>query len=177
VKLTLKLLFVAAITLGFGVSVRWLAGACGPRSAGFAFLVVWLIMCWLALVSFTFPFRLPASYYALRPGERDGRRYERLGVLVAKHLLRRGPLHWLNPKLHFPSVLDAQGLAKVEERMRRAETDHVYMFLAVLLVIGHAIVRGWWDAAGWTLLFDILVNGYPVMLQRYNRGRLAAREG
>jgi hypothetical protein len=61
--------------------------------------------------------------------------------------------------------------------MRRAETDHVYMFLAVLLVIGQAIVRGWWDAAGWTLLFDILVNGYPVMLQRYNRGRLAAREG
>lgn len=58
--------------------------------------------------------------------------------------------------------------------MRSAETNHVMMFLVVMLVIAHAIVRGWWDAATWTLLFNILINGYPVMLQRYNRGRLTS---
>jgi len=172
-KLALKILLVAAVTGAFGALLLWLARACGPRSAGFAFLLVWLIMCWVALVSLTFPLRLPPAYYALRPGERDGRRYERLGVLVAKRLLRRGPLHWLTPRLHFPRVRDAQGLAKLEAGMRRAETDHVYMFLVVVAVIVHAIVRGWWDAAAWTLLFNVLINGYPVMLQRYNRGRLA----
>jgi hypothetical protein len=174
VRLAFKSVLVAAETFAFYALLRWLAGACGPRSAAFAFLLVWSIMCWVALVSMAFPLRLPASYYELRPGERDGRRYERLGVLIAKRVLRRAPLHWLNPKLHFPPVRDAQGLAKVEARMRRAETDHVFMFLAVVPVIGHAIVRGWWDAAAWTLLFDILINAYPVMLQRYNRGRLAA---
>lgn len=58
--------------------------------------------------------------------------------------------------------------------MRTAEADHVVMFLVTLLPIGHALVRGWWDAAAWTLLFDVLINAYPVMLQRYNRGRLVS---
>jgi hypothetical protein len=31
---------------------------------------------------------------------------------------------------------------------------------------------GWIDAALWILLFNIVFNGYPVMLQRYNRLRL-----
>jgi hypothetical protein len=31
--------------------------------------------------------------------------------------------------------------------------------------------------AGFTLLFDIVLNGYPVMLQRYNRAMLARRFG
>lgn len=35
--------------------------------------------------------------------------------------------------------------------------------------------RSWWSAAGWTLLFNVVVNGYPVMLQRYNRALLHKR--
>jgi hypothetical protein len=150
-----------------------LARACGPRSVGFAFLLVWLTMCWVTLVLSAFPLRLPAAYYDLRPGERDGRRYERTGVLVAKRVLRRGPLQIFNPQLRLPPVRDAQSLAKLDAAMRSAETNHVVMFLVVMLVVAHAIVRGWWDGAAWTLLFNLLINGYPVMLQRYNRGRLA----
>ena len=58
--------------------------------------------------------------------------------------------------------------------MRAAETNHVIMLLCGVIVMAHAVVRGWWDAAAWTLLFNILINAYPVMLQRYNRGRLAS---
>lgn len=129
-------------------------------------------MCWVTLVLLAFPLRFPATYYQLRPGERDGRRYEIVGVLVAKRVLRRWPLRIFNPKLHLPSVRDAQGLAKLDAAMRAAETNHVVMFVFVSLAIAHAIARGWWDAAAWTLLFNVLINAYPVMLQRYNRGRL-----
>jgi hypothetical protein len=45
----------------------------------------------------------------------------------------------------------------------------------MLGVVINAAVRGWWIAAGLTLLFDVLMNGYPVMLQRYNRALLYAR--
>ena len=173
-RLALKIVMVAALTFAFGALLIFLARACGPRSAGFAFLLVWLSMCWVTLVLAAFPLRLPAAYYELRPGERDGRRYEKIGVLVAKRILRRGPLRIFNPKLHLPSIRDAHGLAKLDAAMRSAETNHLIMFLVVMLVIAHAIVRGWWDAAAWTLLFNILINVYPVMLQRYNRGRLAS---
>ena len=171
--LAARSLLVAGLTAAFGVLLAWLARACGPQSVGFAFLLVWLSMCWVSLVFRAFPVRFPASYYELRPAERDGHRYQRLGVLVAKRLLRRGPLHLLNRKVHFPAVLDAAGLAKLDGDMREAETNHVIMFLVVVLAIGHALVRGWWSAAAWTLLFNVVINVYPVMLQRYNRGRLA----
>jgi hypothetical protein len=175
-RLALKVVVAAALTFAFGALVAWLAGACGPRGAAFAFLLVWLIMCWATLVLRLFPARLPSTYYQLSPGERDGRRYERLGVLVAKRLLRRGPLRLFNPTLRLPEIPDARSLARLDEAMRLAETNHAIMFLIVLPVIAHAIVRGWWDAAAWTSLFNLLINLYPVMLQRYNRGRLA-REG
>ena len=42
-----------------------------------------------------------------------------------------------------------------------------------LVVVGHAVLRGWWAPAAWTLLFDVVLNGYPVLLQRYNRALLA----
>jgi hypothetical protein len=171
-KLGLKIVFVGGLTLGLGALLSWLGGALGPRSAGFAFLLVWLIMCWVTLVLRPFPVRLPAAYYRLRPGERDGRRYELLGVRVAKRLLRRGPMRIFNPKLRLPESRDAESLARLDAAMRHAETNHVIMFLVVVLVIVHAVARGWWDAAAWTLLFNIVINAYPVMLQRYNRARL-----
>ena len=107
-ELALKFVAVAALSLVFGVTFRWLAHACGPRSAGFAFLLVWLSMCWVTLVLRAFPFLLPATYYDLRPCERDGRHYEMVGVLVAKRILRRGPLQFFNPRLHLPRVSDAR---------------------------------------------------------------------
>jgi hypothetical protein len=33
------------------------------------------------------------------------------------------------------------------------------------------------NGAGWTLLFTVIGNGYPAMLQRYNRALLAQRFG
>jgi hypothetical protein len=142
VRFALKILVVAALSLGFGALLIWLAHVCGPRSAGFAFLLVWLTMCWVTLALLAFPLRFPATYYQLRPGERDGRRYEIVGVLVAKRVLRRWPLNIFNPNLHLPRVRDAQSLAKLDAAMRTAETNHVATFLVVLLAIAHAIVRG-----------------------------------
>jgi hypothetical protein len=56
--------------------------------------------------------------------------------------------------------------------MRDAEASHFILLVATLGVVAHAVARGWWGAAVWTLLFDVLLNGYPVMLQRYNRALL-----
>jgi hypothetical protein len=59
--------------------------------------------------------------------------------------------------------------------MKDAEASHVVLLVAMLGVVLNAAARGWWVAAGLTVLFDVLMNGYPVMLQRYNRVLLSAR--
>jgi len=149
----------------------------GAASAAFAFLVVWAPMAWLGIVSRVVPVRLPARYHELRSAERDGRVYERLGVRVAKRLLRRGPLAAFNAGLHLPAEPTPERLAGLDQRMREAEASHAVLFVATLPVVVDAAAHGWWTAASLTLIFDVLMNGYPVMLQRYNRARLQARFG
>jgi hypothetical protein len=59
--------------------------------------------------------------------------------------------------------------------MRDAEASHSILFVATCGVVVHAAARGWWTTCLLTLLFDVLINGYPVMLQCYNRALLHRR--
>jgi hypothetical protein len=170
-------LLVAAVTVAVIVLLGWSLRSFGPRSAWFALAVVWLPMTWLGTLSRVITPRLPDGYHRLRRFEADGRVYELVGVRIAKSILRRGPLSWFNPDLHLPPQRTADQLARLEQRMRDAEASHAILLALTLTVVVHAAARGWWVAAGLTLLFDVLVNGYPVMLQRYNRARLAQRFG
>ena len=61
-------------------------------------------------------------------------------------------------------------LAAWKQATREAETGQPLVFVLVLLLAGYAAGQRWVGTAGW--LLDILINGYPVMLQRYNRARI-----
>ena len=170
-----KLSALGAATVVSSSVLIWSALTLGAASVWFAFVVVWVPMVAVGLLSRVVQFRLPDRYHALRTFERSGRMYERLGVRGVKWLLRRGPLAVFNPDLHLPTERTPGNLEHLAQRMRDAEASHAVLFVATLAVVGHAVLRGWWSAAVWTLAFDVLMNGYPVMLQRYNRARLAGR--
>ena len=164
---------IATVLLG-GVLV-WAGSTFGVASVTFAFAVNWLVMCWMGIVSRLYPPRLPERYFAIRPFERTGRLYGVLGVRAIKLVVRRGPLHWFNPHLRLPAEPTAERLRRLEGRMREPETAHVWLFGIMLVVVGHALARGWWPAAAWTMVFNVVLNVYPVMLQRYNRRWLLGR--
>jgi hypothetical protein len=168
-------LLVTGATGIAGALLAWSLRAFGPRAFAFAFLVVWLPMVWLGLVSRVVVPRLPERYHRLRGFERDGHLYELVGVRVVKGLLRRGPFAAFNPGLHLPAERTPKNLARLDQRMRDAEASHFILLVLTLAVVVNALVRRWWSAAASTLVFDILMNGYPVMLQRYNRALLAKR--
>jgi hypothetical protein len=177
-----KALLVAGVTIGMAALMAWTLRVFGARSVWFALLVVWLPLGWFALLGRVLVLRrpvlrLPARVHALRPVERDGRVYELLGIRVAKWMLRRGPLAVFAPDLHLPAERTPATVARLDEQMRQAEAIHEILLVVTLAVVVNAAVRGWWDAAGWTLLFTVLANVYPAMLQRYNRARLAQRFG
>lgn len=177
-----KALLVAGVTLGMAALMAWALRVFGARSVWFALVVVWLPLGWFALLGRILALRrpvlrLPARVHALRAVERDGHVYELLGVRVAKRLLRRGPLAVGAPDLHLPAEPTPASLAVLDERMQQAEAIHEMLLVATLAVAVNAAARGWWDAAGWILLFNVLFNVYPAMLQRYNRALLARRFG
>jgi hypothetical protein len=162
---------VVALVVGLIAAERWF----GASSGWFAFVVVWWPMAWVGTMSRLVQLRLPERYHALRRFEDGGRVYERLGVGAAKAVLKRPPFAWFNPGLHLPRERTPVELERLAQRMRDAEASHALLFVLTFCVVAHALARGWWLAAGLTLLFDVVMNGYPVMLQRHNRARLAAR--
>ena len=68
--------------------------------------------------------------------------------------------------------MSMSALRNLDSEMRKAETGHMLIFLVMLFFIVYALFNGWFDAVGWILLFNIIINGYPIMLQRYNRIKL-----
>lgn len=156
--------------------IAWTWRAFGPGSRRFAFVAVWAPMAWLGTISRIVTPRLPERYHRLRPFEQGGARlYELAGVRLAKAALRGGPIARFNPDLHLPAEPTPERIAHLDQRMRDAESSHAILFVATAGAAAGAAGRGRWRAARWMLVWNVVMNGYPVMLQRYNRGRLAAR--
>jgi hypothetical protein len=82
---------------------------------------------------------------------------------------RRGPLAIFSPTLRFPKDQTLSAWQHLDHEMCKAETGHVLSFMLMFLFIGYALLRSWFDAAAWLLAFNVLINGYPIMLQRYYR--------
>jgi hypothetical protein len=164
---------VAAVALG--LVLWWAVASLDPDGVWFAFVVVWAPMTALGTVSHVVPLRLPERFHRLRSFEGDGLAYERLGVRTVKRLARRGPISWFNPGLHLAPDRDAASLARLDSKMREAEASHAILFVLGLVTAFVLGGFGWIAGAIWVVVFDVLLNGYPVMLQRYNRALLARR--
>ena len=52
------------------------------------------------------------------------------------------------------------------------EAGHLVIFVVISGITVWTLVSGWWNAAGWLLLFNVLHNGYPVLSMRQFRARL-----
>ncbi len=142
----------------------------GPFSA---LLINWIAMSWVAIVGQFINFSFGPDYYRPKPFEQKGQVYERLGVRLFKKLVRRGPLSIFSPTLRMPKDKTTTALRNLENEMRKAETGHVVILVIMLLLTVYPLLQGWLDTVFWMVLFNALINGYPIMLQRYNRIKLA----
>ncbi|NOX60500.1 MAG: hypothetical protein GXP42_00900 [Chloroflexi bacterium] len=156
------------ITLFFAILIVFFANQVGLRTLGFAFWVNWFLMFWTHLLMKTTPVRFPAGYYEPRPFEKDI--YRLLGVALAKKIYSRAP----NPAFAEAALENPieKRLRSLERAMIDAETAHLMIFIIVGMIMLYALAQAWWDAAAWLFLFNMLFNGYPVMVQRYNRMRI-----
>jgi hypothetical protein len=165
------------VTIGFGVIVVWIARSYG-RTVRFAFGVNWILMAWAILLGRILQSqdgawdglsrRLPASYYATRPFEKDGRVYNYLGVRWYQRLLR--PVLWSMNPAHLRS--QQGGRQTMIRATQNPEAGHLLIFVVITGIMSWALVNGWWSTAAWLLLFNLLHNGYPVLSVRQVRARL-----
>jgi hypothetical protein len=63
-------------------------------------------------------------------------------------------------------------LVRTELTTKGAEICHGATFILAFSVALFCLAVGWVSAAVWTLVFNMALNGYPVILQRSNRWRI-----
>lgn len=169
-KVVNRIFVVLGATVALVLSVIWFTHVVGFWSWASAFCATWFVIVWLATLHLLMRLRFPEWYYQPKNFDKFGRVYELLGVLFFRKLVRRGPLHIFAPKYQYSGRREL--LPLLEQETRTAEAIHMFAFFASLLLVAYALYYGWFDSVGWLLLFNVLLNVYPVMLQRYNRVRL-----
>jgi hypothetical protein len=122
------------------------------------------------------PALLPAGYFGPWEGWRSARLYEALGVRRFKRFTTNGDLvnRWLrrqNPRHRV--VRDAESATAWAVQARSAERHHLVFLLMGLASAGYALSIGWRVWAASLAATNLVFNVYPILLQRYNRLRIA----
>jgi ABC-type multidrug transport system fused ATPase/permease subunit len=119
------------------------------------------------------------SYYHIKKFERDGTVYEKMGIKAFKKILlsfaenKRKQVPFQNYFLKEKSI---EGMKQFEKLSRKSERSH--LFIALIMFVYIIWIAFSMDSflnivfLLFFLLFNILVNIYPICLQRYHRIRI-----
>jgi len=131
----------------------------------------------LAMPACLFALRLPDAWFRPRAWELDGRVYEWLGIRQFNWLVMDGNgenrrIRRICPE--YRRYATAAGLRQLERGTRPAEIVHWTLLLASLPPLVFAVVIGELPYVAYFGLGNILVNLYPIGLQRALRARASA---
>jgi hypothetical protein len=130
----------------------------------------WLISITIAFVSSAIFFKVNPTRFSLARWEKEGEIYDRAGIRTFRWVLFHSPLGWINPNFHLRgSRADCDRLLR---ELNSGEGVHwltcvVSVVLAISYLLHHHAVYGYV-----MLLVRIPFDLYPIMLQRWNRGRV-----
>ena len=118
---------------------------------------------------------LPDRYFRIHRFERSGRLYERLGVLVFRKFAPNGDFanRWERRKdPSFRLIRFRKSAIAFIVRTRQSERGHIVLLALGAVSAAYAWSVGWHGWAAYLTAGNVLVNLYPVLLQRYTRGRI-----
>lgn len=99
--------------------------------------------------------------------------YERFGVLWYRRILLATPIRSFNTDIRFSTNRSIEALVSVKKHMTNAELAHWIGFAAMLTVTVAVLWFRGFELALAHLIFNVIGNLYPCLLQQYNRLRLS----
>jgi len=168
----MSLVYLAPLLLFWGA-------AFGPlRPDGFPPVPTWMslagaLVCtvagWLAT-------RVGERYYVLRAFEDHGRLYSRFGIRWVRRFITNGDVINQFVRARHPGYRPSGGrggLVAFEAGTRTAEVGHLMFFVAGSATAAFAAAIGVPGWAGVISVGNVIANVLPILLQRYNRGRVS----
>lgn len=134
----------------------------------FSWTLNFILMAWFTFVASQLDLKLDSDYFSIKSFEKEGKIYKYFGVHFYRKLLVMTGWEKLNRQKN-PVKNKLSSLKIREYETRSSEFGHTIIALIVLIVT--FVVSGSWNDAKWLIITNILLNIYPVMLQRFNRPR------
>lgn len=166
---SLKLAFIILITIVLTYAVSYYFDM---QSFSFAWILNFLLMGCVLYYTETLQSPLTSRYYEEKAWEKRGKIYEYLGINIFRKLLVWIGWEKLNKKSN-PVEKNTQTLLQLHYRTKQSELGHVIIFIIVLGINTFVAFRYGFNKSLWLLALNILLNLYPILLQRYNRPRIA----
>jgi nitrate reductase NapE component len=164
----IKFFLVLAIVAFILVSVALWKGL-------YSFVFAWILnlMLMMAILEFTKTFKpkLLSTYYNTRTWEADGRLYKWFGVNWFRKLMVWIGWEKLN-KAANPVNKSLAALNHLEYNTRKSEFEHSILFFIILALTLFVGFYYGFKQTIWLLFLNVLLNAYPVFVQRFNRPRL-----
>ncbi|MBF8964129.1 hypothetical protein I0P70_12815 [Pontibacter sp. FD36] len=164
----LSTFFISLFAVSTIVVVAYLLGV---TSFSFAWVLNFMLMMAVSSIMQTLKPKLTAKYFECKQWEADGKVYRWLGVHIFRKLLV-----WIGwEKLHKaanPVKKDLGALKQLEYNTRQSDFGHLVIFFIVLAVTFFVAYQYGLQQSLWLVFLNVVLNIYPIMVQRYNRPRL-----
>jgi hypothetical protein len=161
---------LAIFTAGALYSIQGLVSPPHGNPLVWAIAISWLIAITVAVLTSAILSKMNLRLFPLAGWENDGEVYDRRSIRAFRWVLLHSPLGWINPNLQVrASRSDCDRLLR---EMNAAEGVHwLTCVFAIILAISY--LAGGHAVYGYVmLLIRIPFDLYPIMLQRWNRGRV-----
>jgi predicted outer membrane lipoprotein len=164
----LILISITIITIG---AIYALARYIKMDGLSFAWALNFLLMLCVFAFTESLKSQLTSSYYNEKEWEQRGKIYERVGIKFFRKLLVWIGWEKLNKKAN-PIEKNTQTLMNLHYQTKKSELGHVIVFFIVLGFNVFVAFKFGILKALWLLILNVLLNLYPIFLQRYNRPRI-----
>ena len=143
------------------------------RMDGFSFAWALNFLLMFCVLAFTevLKSQLTSSYYNEKRWERRGKIYEPLGINLFRKLLVGIGWEKLNKK-SAPIEKNTKALVNLCYQTKKSELGHVIILIIVFGFNVFVAFKFGVIKSLWLLILNVLLNLYPIFLQRYNRPRI-----
>ncbi|WP_324719445.1 hypothetical protein [Salinimicrobium sp. HB62] len=140
----------------------------GFTSFSFAYILHFVLMPWYVYLDSLFKWKYNFSYFQTKKFEKEGAIYKLIGVnLYRKLLVWCGWERISRKEIKISGRKSAIELA--EYKSRSSEAGHTLLFLMVTFIT--FLIADNLREALWLVVLNVVINLYPILVQRYNRPR------
>jgi len=166
-----KALILIFITITRIALIYTLIHYIGVQGFLFAWTLNFMLMACVLAFTETLKSPLTSPYYNDKPWERKGKIYESLGVNFFRKVLVWVGWEKLNKKSN-PVEKNIEALMHLHYTTKQSELGHIIIFVVVFGFNIFVAFRFGVVQSLWLLVLNIILNLYPIFLQRYNRPRI-----